>query len=242
MWSRSLKWLMSHQTIQKALIFFLPNTAFSAQDTMPLALFFSWAIFVHMLLLLLTAFNTTLTMLCSSCFFHKQKLECLTQHRLLSSTLNPNMWTEAEKEWDEEKKQGWIKHRPISVFLIGAQWDHTLHIQKLSKRCNMHLASLTGMPHKDAWAGMHTLTCMHKQTDKLTFYTASPWKKNSEHLPYFSTNAYPNLIQIEHDPIAGPTGLNQCLWQQQENFGEEDKVGRGEASSRTQYRPFPQSH
>lgn len=86
--------------------FFSPNTAFSAQDTLHLALFCSWAIFVHMLLLLLTAFNTTLTMLCSSCFFHKQKLECLTQHRLLSSTLNPNMWTEAEKEWDEEKKQG----------------------------------------------------------------------------------------------------------------------------------------
>lgn len=125
--------------------------------------------------------------------------------------------------------------------LIGAQWDHTLHIQKLSKRCNMHLTSLTGMPHKDAWAGTHTHT--HAQTDRQTNILCSqPLKKKSEHLPYFSTNAYPNLIQIEHDPIASPTGLNQCLWQQQENFDEEDEVGRGEASSRTQYRPFPQSH
>lgn len=84
---------------------------------------------------------------------------------------------------------------------------------------------------------------MHAQTDRQTnVLRFQPLKKKSEHLPYFSTNAYPNLIQIEHDPIAGPTGLNQCLWQQQENFDEEDEVGRGEASSRTQYRPFPQSH
>lgn len=64
-----------------------------------------------------------------------------------------------------------------------------------------------------------------KQADKLAFHTARPRqkKKSFEHLGHFSMNACPNYIQIEHDPVALPTGLNQCLWQPEENFDEGTK-------------------
>lgn len=67
---------------------------------------------------------------------------------------------------------------------------------------------------------------MQKQADKLAFHTARPRqkkKKSFEHLGRFSMNAYPNYIQIERDPVALPTGLNQCLWQPEENFDKGTK-------------------
>lgn len=86
-------WLMSHQTMYKALIFFPPHTAFSSQNTLRVALFRSGAVSIHMLLLFLNGtFNTTLTMVCAPpAFFHKQKPERITQRRQLSSVLIPNM-------------------------------------------------------------------------------------------------------------------------------------------------------
>lgn len=81
------------------------------------------------------------------------------------------------------------------------------------------------MPLEDVLAANHALAYMQKRADNVTFYTARPRqkKKSVEHLGHFSTNVYPNYIQIEHDPVALPTGLNQCLWQPEENFDKGTK-------------------
>lgn len=96
--------------------------------------------------------------------------------------------------------------------------------QKLSKTLQH---AVKNVPVEDALAANLAPTYMQKQADKVTFYTARPGlkkkKESFEHLGHFSTNAYPNYVQIEHDPVALPTGLNQCLWQPEESFDKGTK-------------------
>lgn len=77
----------------------------------------------------------------------------------------------------------------------------------------MQSVPLESVPHAKAGRQTH-ISHSSPQTEK---------KKSFEHLGHFSTNAYPNYIQIERDPVALPTGLNQCLWQPEESFDEGTK-------------------
>lgn len=91
--------------------------------------------------------------------------------------------------------------------------------QKLSKALQH---AVKYVPLEDTLATNYALVHVQKQVDKVTFYTTRRRQKKS-HFGHFSTNAYPNYVQIEHDPVALPTRLNQCLWQPEENFDKGTK-------------------
>ena len=119
---------VSHPTICKALTFFLDSSWCSACCSVVFRGFVcpyaavvpKWDIKHH--------FDLGVR---SSGFFHKQKPECVTQHRVLSSGLNRSMWTKAG-ERRMKGGNGMNQHRPISVFLTEAPYVITRHISRSS--------------------------------------------------------------------------------------------------------------